>query len=192
LLPKRARVGVRSRAIWNRIAGHIAAGLRIRRSSHSSDTASPTQSSAEEAVLSSDGRVQHASGQAQHAEARDQLTHAVRTMALARGQLRHDHPARALELWQPMVNARWTLVDRFEHDGRRYILARENEPQARGPQSLTTRERQVAGLAAIGHSSKLVAYELGIADSTARVLLARAMRKLGAHSRDDLPHLLGT
>jgi DNA-binding CsgD family transcriptional regulator len=193
LLPKQASVGVRFRSTWNRIAGHIAASLRIRRSMHSSSQmASASASTAEEAVLSADGKVEHASAQAQHIEARQQLTDAVRSMTLARGQLRHDDPPRALQLWQPMVNARWTLVDRFEHDGRRYVLARENEPQARGPQALTTRERQVARLAAIGHSSKLIAYELGIADSTARVLLARSMRKLGAHSRADLARLLGT
>ncbi len=193
LLPKQARVGARFRSAWNRMAGHIAASLRIRRSIQArGDMASLSGSAAEEAVLSADGKVEHAMGEAQHVEARGQLIDAVRSMALARGQLRHDDPPRALQLWQPMVNARWTLVDRFEHDGRRYILARENEPQARGPEALTTRERQVAGLAAIGHSSKLIAYELGIADSTARVLLARAMRKLGAHRREELPRLLGT
>jgi DNA-binding CsgD family transcriptional regulator len=44
----------------------------------------------------------------------------------------------------------------------------------------------VVGGLALGHSQKVVAYELGIAPSTMRVLLARAKAKLGASSVEDL------
>ena len=48
---------------------------------------------------------------------------------------------------------------------------------------LSSRERQVVAYAAIGQSTKETAYALGISDTTVRVLLARAMKKLGVQSR---------
>jgi DNA-binding CsgD family transcriptional regulator len=48
---------------------------------------------------------------------------------------------------------------------------------------LTARERQVVVSAALGRTNKEIAYTLGIGHSTARVLLARAFRRLGVSSR---------
>ena len=79
--------------------------------------------------------------------------------------------------------ARWTLVDHFERSGRHFVLARANAPSGDGPAALSTRERQIASLAALGRSNKLIAYELGLAHSTVRVLVARACSKLGVSSR---------
>lgn len=56
--------------------------------------------------------------------------------------------------------------------------------------ALSSRERQVAELARIGASNKEIAYELGLAHSTVRVLLARAATKLGAESRAALVRML--
>lgn len=49
---------------------------------------------------------------------------------------------------------------------------------------MSPREEQVLAHAALGHSNKLIAYELGLAHSTVRVLLARASAKLGARGRE--------
>ena len=54
---------------------------------------------------------------------------------------------------------------------------------------LTEREHQVAALALSGQHNKLIAYNLGISHSTVRVLMARAARKMGARSRDELIRL---
>jgi DNA-binding NarL/FixJ family response regulator len=78
------------------------------------------------------------------------------------------------------------LVDHFERSGRRVVLARENAPMCRAPAALSMRERQVASLAALGRSNKLIAYELVLAHSTIRVLVARACAKLGVPSRHAL------
>ncbi|MGH7298360.1 MAG: helix-turn-helix domain-containing protein, partial [Polyangiaceae bacterium] len=96
-----------------------------------------------------------------------------------------DAPDAALEAWKGLVSARWSLVEHFESDGKEYILACRNDPDVRGPAALTRREQQVLGLLGVGHTTKLVAYELGISDSTVRVLLARAMAKLGASTREE-------
>jgi DNA-binding NarL/FixJ family response regulator len=37
----------------------------------------------------------------------------------------------------------------------------------------------------LGHSNKVIAYELGLAASTVRVLVHRAARKLGANTREE-------
>jgi len=85
-----------------------------------------------------------------------------------------------------MVQARWTLVDHCEGDARRYVVARENEPARSIPAALSSREAQVASLAAVGRSNKVIAYELGLSHSTVRVLMARAAAKLGVRTRAEL------
>ena len=50
-------------------------------------------------------------------------------------------------------------------------------------QRLSARERQVMTLIIDGKTRKQVAFDLGIADSTVRVLYARAMQKLSSRAR---------
>ena len=80
----------------------------------------------------------------------------------------------------------WTLVDQFEMGGHRYVVARENAPHLEGPVLLTPRERQVVSLATLGCTNKVIAYELGLAYATVRVLMARACAKAGASKRSEL------
>jgi DNA-binding CsgD family transcriptional regulator len=85
-----------------------------------------------------------------------------------------------------MVRAKWTLVDQFERDGKRYLLAVRSEGAIDGMELLSPREREVVVRAARGLANKAVAVELGIATSTVSVLLSRATAKLGAGSRKEL------
>ncbi|MEO8874921.1 MAG: helix-turn-helix transcriptional regulator [Polyangiaceae bacterium] len=167
------------RVTFSRVASHIAAAFRLRLR---------LQSAAEEpeAVLTPDGKAVDARGGAKLDRSRTALRTAAMQMESARGKMRRSDAAQAVDHWMPLVSARWTLVDHFENDGKRYILARVNEPMPNGSHRLTPRERQVVALAALGHHMKLVAYELGISASTARVLLSRAARKVGAKTRDEL------
>jgi DNA-binding CsgD family transcriptional regulator len=87
-------------------------------------------------------------------------------------------PAARSDATLELEKTRWSLVDRVELEGRRYIVARETPPE------LTPRERQVVAFAKLGHHNKLIAYELGIAASTVRVLLRRAAQKLGVRASD--------
>ena len=100
---------------------------------------------------------------------------------------RHEQAAsEGSKAWKGLVDARWTLVEQFESDGKRYIVARENAPSPPGLSALTLRERQVIGYAALGHDNKAIAYELGIAHSTVKVLMARGASRLGVRSRTEL------
>jgi DNA-binding CsgD family transcriptional regulator len=71
----------------------------------------------------------------------------------------------------------WEIVAEFVHEGHAHVVLRAM------PRALTSREREVLSRAALGETCKVMAYELGVADSTVRVLMARACRRLGVASR---------
>ena len=83
------------------------------------------------------------------------------------------------------LRRRWLLVGRFEQGGQEVLVAiRPSPPPAcRG---LSRREAEVLGLLGQGSTNKVIAYELGLAWSTVRVLVHRAARKLGCHGRREL------
>ncbi len=88
----------------------------------------------------------------------------------------------ALDLHGALVGGRWRLVDTFESEGKRYLIARHNtlasaSASASGP-GLSVRETQVAVLAAMGHALKRIAYELGVSESCVATYLRRALVKL--------------
>jgi DNA-binding NarL/FixJ family response regulator len=127
----------------------------------------------------------HAEGEARLADARRALESAVANLERARTSLRGD-AAEALSAWKGLVSARWTLVDQIDAHGARYIVARENAPSTAGLPSLTTAERCVVTYAARGFSTKEIAYTLGLADTTVRVLIMRAVRRAGVRDRNEL------
>jgi DNA-binding CsgD family transcriptional regulator len=164
---------------FERVGAHLGVGLRYRRFAKSAG-------GRPNAVFSPSAKLLHAEGEATAPEARAALARAVVAIDRARGRQRRADPDGALAAWKGLVDARWSLVDEFESDGKRYVVARENEPHAAQIAALSKRERQVVGYVVLGHATKLIAYELGIADSTVRVLLRRAMQRLRVTSREAL------
>ncbi len=81
---------------------------------------------------------------------------------------------------------RWTLVESFEREGRACVLAMANRPKRCGAARWSQRERDVVQHALLGHRNKVIAYDLGLAASTVRVLISRAAAKVGARSRQEL------
>lgn len=139
-----------------------------------------------EAILTARGRFEYANTNAASRLGRESLKSAMEARGWARGRARRDEPQRALGAWKGLVAAHWTLVDHFETDGKRYVLARANTLGVDGHRMLTPREKAVVALAATGRSNKVIAYELGIAHATVRVLIARASAKLKARTREEL------
>jgi DNA-binding CsgD family transcriptional regulator len=180
-VPRVARLSASKRRTWCRVAAHLVSSLRVRQR-----LANSRLTEGAEAILTPAGRVDEANGEAQHEEARGALRDAVRDLERARSKSGRRDPDDAVRRWKALVDGRWSLVDHFESDGKRYVVARRNDVDVAGYSELSTRERQVLAYAALGHSNKLIAYELGLADSTVRVLLYRAAAKLGATRREDL------
>ncbi len=138
-----------------------------------------------EAILDEKGRFVHVEGQAASKAARNRIRSAAQSTSGIRLKGRKSGHA-GLDAWHPLVDARWALVDSFEEDGRRYLVARENQARSAGLDMLTNRERQVVLHAWLGYTNKEIAYALGISDSTVRVLMARAAGRFGASTRAEL------
>jgi len=105
---------------------------------------------------------------------------------------REEHLDRSVSLWRALLSGRWSIIRHFERNGRRVLIARRNDPRSPGFAPLTAQERKIAGYAALGHSSKLIAYELGLAPSTVAERLQIALSKLGIRSRSELIQLFSS
>ena len=92
----------------------------------------------------------------------------------------------ALELWRGLLAGRWTLVDHFDSDGRRFVLARKNDPSVPEPRALSPRQRQVVFYASLGWSNKEISYALGLSENTVSAHLAQSLSKLGIATRAEL------
>ena len=168
----------RTLRVYHRLAAHISAGFRLRRELASIVQQDLDVTGHAEAVLLPNGHVEHAAGAAEPRPAREALQDALVRIEAARS--RRSTPQDSVELWRALVSGRWSVVEHFERDGKRYYLAHKNDPALAPDLALTERERQVLGYAELGHSDKLIAYSLGLSRSTVATLLARARRKLGA------------
>ena len=167
------------RADLTRLAVHLATASRL-------NTRLQGDAAPADAVLRPDGKLEHAEAPAQSRDAQRELRAAAEAIAWARSRAGREQPEKALGQWKGMVSGRWSLVDRFERDGKRYVLARQNPPVTTGEVSLSSREQQVLALARMGHSNKVIAYELGISPRTVEVYRANVMSKTGAHGLSEL------
>lgn len=167
---------------WSRVATHLAAGLRLRRSL----TSPEIEGHAVEAVLAPDGKMQDATSATSSTSVRQRLREAVRAVDRARTRRQRDDVNAALKLWEGLVAGRWSLVDRFDSDGRRFVVAIRNDPEQIDPRGLSRRERQVAEFCGMKRSTKDIAYMLGLSASAVGGALSAATRKLGLDSRTEL------
>lgn len=167
---------------WQCAASHLGAGLRLRRLAERLSPGTP----AVEAVLDTGGELKDASGDARTATARTALREAVRRIDQLRTREGRSDPDAALDAWEALVSGRWSLVDHFDADGRRFVLAVRNDPAHPDPRGLSPRERQVAEFVGQGHSSKAIGHMLGISRSAVGNCTVRAARKLGLSSLTEL------
>lgn len=167
------------RHLAHKLLPHFTAGLRLRRSL----TGLSLETASVEAIFSTDGRCVNAQGMAEPANAREGLRRAVIDMEAARARpaSETDSPRAAL------LDGRWSLVDRFDTDGRRFVVAYRNPPGVLDPRRLSRRERDVAARLAQGMSQGAVAAELGIQSSTVATVASTVIGKLGLHSTRALP-----
>jgi DNA-binding CsgD family transcriptional regulator len=193
-LAERTRLAGAIRERWQMVGAHLATGYRLRRRLRCA------QNDGVETGLPLDGEalldpkqftVKEATGEAEGGDVRQALRDAAVLADRARGAMRRTRPEEALQIWTSLIGGRWSLVDWFDSDDRRFVVALSNPPDLKDPRGLTDRESQVATFAALGDSGTLIAYRLGISKARVSVLLKHAMRKLGVSTQIELTEKMG-
>jgi len=183
-MPEASTVSDAERERWLMLGAHLCSGLRLRSAPQSSD--GPLPQGAEAVIDPKRFRLEDAIGGAQEKSSAELLRDAAIRVDRARGSLRRKDPDEALEIWHALVRGQWSMVDWFDSDQRRFVLAVPNPPRVSNPRGLTKRESQVAAYAAMGERHKIIAYPLGISRPAVSNTLRSAMRKLGVQSQVEL------
>lgn len=167
---------VRTRAILGRLTGHMAAAARLR-----VRVGRSALLNAADAVLDANGTLLHAEPEVKAKLTREALRAAARDVTRARTKRGHDADA-ILKMWRALFAGEFSVVDVFDSDGRRFLVAKSNAPSPAGARDprFSRRERQVLALVAAGCSNKLIGYQLGLAPSTVASHVQRLVRMLGA------------
>ncbi len=176
---------------WQMLAAHLSSGLRLRgaladSSSASGSAAADLPCGAQALLDANTFQVTEAVDDARLPGSLQALREGAIRMDRARGPLRKSDTEEALKIWWALLQGRWSMVEWFDTDQRRYILAVPNAPSVVDPRGLTQRESQVVAYAALGESSKLIAYRLGISRSRTSNALSSAMLKLGVKTQPQL------
>jgi DNA-binding CsgD family transcriptional regulator len=187
-LPKVTTLSARSRERFQMLAAHFGAGYRLRLAlaEAGSEPATDLPHGAEVLIDPNGFRIVEAVGQAKSRSARAALRDGAVVVDRARGRMRESDPGKALGLWKALVRGRWSTVDWFDSDGRRFVLGLPNPPNVSDPRGLTEREEQVVAYALSGQTNKLIAYQLGLSTGRVSTLMSSAMRKLGMQTRAQL------
>ncbi|NNE17553.1 MAG: helix-turn-helix transcriptional regulator [Myxococcales bacterium] len=186
-LPVETELKRDERERWRQLGAHLTAGHRVRRavaSLNSDSTALPC--GAEAVVDPTTFHVVDAAGPGKDRKVVETLRDSARRVDRARGNMRTTNPDEALETWWALVRGRWSMLDWFDSDGRRFVLGIPNPPKLGDPRGLTEREHQVATYAALGESGKMIGYRLGISKSTVSNALDGAMHKFGVKTQPQL------
>jgi len=187
-LPKVTTLSESARERWQMLAAHFGAGYRLRRAlgDGAREPATDLPHGAEAVIDPSSFRVTDAQGQAKSPDALNALRDAALQVDRARGRMRNSDPEQALALWKALVRGRWSTVDWFDSDGRRFVLGLPNAPDVADPRGLTKREMQVVAYVVCGQTNKLIGYNLGLSKGRVSTLVRSAMRKMGVQTRAQL------
>jgi DNA-binding CsgD family transcriptional regulator len=164
---------------WTRVATHLGTSLRLRGRVDAGVHAEP------DAVFTPGGLLLDARSPTAE-RCREPLQEGVRRVERARGSMRRTDTDGALSLWEGLLAGRWTLRDRVDTDGRRFVLAYANGLDAEARWPLSPRETAIARWAVGGASNKEIAYALGLGVGTVGWHLTSAMKKLRVRNRVEL------
>ncbi|MBZ0115687.1 MAG: FHA domain-containing protein [Sandaracinaceae bacterium] len=115
---------------------------------------------------------------------------ALRTVLLERiAEADRAQASPAPDPWTVLAQRDWSLVDHFDHAGRRYLVACKSAPGG-GAEHLTPQELRVAPRLARGASNKEIAYELDLSVPRVANMVSSIKTKLGVASRSEAVMLL--
>lgn len=162
------------RELWRTLATHLTGAAQLRASALGVDFEAP------DAVFDADGRCAHA-GSAVDPD----------TLARLRAHVLHRERMRVRDVdtnelvgsWTAVSREGWTVIDRFDSDGRRWVLVWENPLGEHDPRRLSEREQQLLARVLSGWTNRDAADELGLSYAGASRTLQNALEKLGI---DDL------
>lgn len=171
---RRVVLAPREQLLLSRASAHVESALRTRLG-----RTDPV------AVVSPGGKVLHARGSARARTTREALCEHVRRVERGRTRaVRHDADEATLA-WTALVSGRFGLLEHARRGTREYHVVPHPEHVWTG-RALTSLEARVLELSARGLDGKLVAYSLGVSETTVSLALARAAAKLGCGTRNEL------
>lgn len=191
-LPEVTKLRGRELKLWRMMGAHLAAGHRLRRGLTGRSNEAALPHGAEAVIDPSRARLTDAIGEATTGKGAAALRAAAVRIDRARGPTRGEDPLEALQTWQALTEGRWSLVDWFDTDDRRFVLALPNAPNVTDPRGLSDRESVVATYAMRGDTITLISYKLGLGKGTVSSTLRRAMRKLRVRNQAQLIERFGT
>ncbi len=182
-LPNAVQISPRARARWIQVAHQLGLAARLHRM-----LGTTSLDALPHARLDGAGRVLDAAGDAGEIEVRAQLRELVRTLERARAAAEHGDVDSALKMWEQLARGEWVLVDQFDADGKRHVVAAPC-PAAASLRALSSQQEAVARAAGEGLSSREIGKQLGLSERAVDNQLARAMQKLGIPNRVALVRL---
>lgn len=94
--------------------------------------------------------------------------------------------ARPRALWDALLDGDVTIVDSYDDDGRRIVVARRNKMPLVNGSRLSPVERAIVRWVSIGGAQKIIALELGLSPAAVSDALSRGIAKLGLAAVSDL------
>lgn len=105
----------------------------------------------------------------------------LRDSALSRGKTAD--VASVEDFYTNVLNGQWALVDHFDSDGKRHVVAIPVAGDSEFLRAFTPRERQILDRLRRGESNKIIGSELGISTGAVASHLHKVYRKLGVQDR---------
>jgi len=169
-----------SGSAWLRVCRHMHAGFRARLLLENATALNEC-----DAVLDPSGRLLEARGSARSPGVRERLRCAVLARERSR-DWRALGEVESLERWGELVGGGWLLVDHFESNGRRYVLAVRSDQDSADLRTLSRSEALALEGAALGQPYKAMAAQLDVSLARVHQLVATGLAKLGLADAADL------
>jgi DNA-binding NarL/FixJ family response regulator len=171
---------VRDRQRLLEFARHMGAGRRLRKlitQARKSDHAEP------KAIFDSRGKLVDATGLARQSNYQDQLRRAVLQRLPPDEMPASERP----DPWELLIGGRWTLVDRFENDGKHFVVAFKNPPGVVDPRRLSEDECRLLEEVRKGRTDQEIGNSMEMSRSTVATRVSGLVRKLGLEGRAEIP-----
>jgi DNA-binding CsgD family transcriptional regulator len=95
-------------------------------------------------------------------------------------------PSEEAEIWAGVYSGTWSIIDRYDRLGRRYLFVYKTDAGASDPQRMTPMQRHALDCLSRGRSDSEIAATLGIKLDAASALVRIIKRKLRTPTRRDL------